>query len=209
MTQNRLRNFFCVSIEGGDSTGKATQAALLKRSLESLGLRTLQVEVPVRSLVTHRLIYLMLRRDWAMRWPRAFHFLQFINKVWWQLFTLPFVIRNYDALVLDRWNGTYWVYGLETGLSPNGWLMRLYHFLYKPDVAVVLAGTRHAHERRDQYERSDNLQERVRESYVAWARANPGMCAVVNSNQEILSVHEDVLGVLSERHIVAGVRKGI
>lgn len=202
------KRFFTVSVEGGDSTGKNTQTKLLKSSLEEMGFKVKSFEVPVRSFFTHRVIYFMLKFGLAMRFPRAFHFLQFWNKFWWQTFSLPCIIRNYDVVILDRWHGSYWVYGLETGLSVDSWLMRLYYVLYKPNVTVTLIGSRHQLERRDQYEKSDNLQERVRVGYLKWSNDNYDVCKVVNANQDVLDVHADVLRVLFEKHIITQLKKG-
>lgn len=201
MKRNK-RNFFAVSIEGGDSLGKATQVSILKDALQKLGCRTRAVEVPVKSLITYHVIYFMLRSGLALKFPRLFHFVQFMNKFFWQVIVLPFLVRKYDALILDRWSVSYWVYGLETGLSREGWLMRLYNVFYKPDAVIVLAGSRHGNERRDQYEKDDSLQERVRVGYALWAVQHPEVCKVINANQDVLDVHTDVISVLYEKNLV-------
>lgn len=190
------RKFFSVSIEGGDSTGKATQSELLVNVLNTLGYRAKRVEVPIKSALTHRLIYFMLRHDLATKYPRFFHGVQFLNKYWWQVFTLPKLMCEYDVIILDRWHGSYWVYGLETGLSPDSKLMRLYHVLYSPDVTIVLCGNRVAKEKRDEYEKNDELQDRVNARYADWADMNPAACKI-DAGQRVEVVHSEILAILS------------
>lgn len=196
------KNFLSVSIEGGDSTGKGTQTSLLKDALEKRGLKTKAVEVPVRSLITHRLIYFMLRNKLASKFPRFFHFVQLVNKLWWQTFTLPWIMAKYDAMVLDRWHGSYWVYGRETGLEPNDWLMKMYPLHFRPNCTVVLNGSRHALEARDEYEKNHSLQDRVRARYIEWADENYETASVIHANQDTLAVHGDIISVLYDRGLL-------
>lgn len=191
------QNFFSISFEGGDSTGKATQSALLSDHFRKQGLRVKHVEVPVNSAISHTIIYFMLKVGLAKKFPRLFHFVQFVNKFWWQTFSLPFIMLRNDCLILDRWHASYWVYGKETGLDMNGRLMRLYNALYKPDFTVVLCGSRRALERRDEYEKDDSLQERVRKSYQEWLKISGKNSFSVIAEGDIMNVHVDVLGVLS------------
>ena len=196
------KNFLSVSIEGGDSTGKGTQTALLKDALENAGLKTKAVEVPVKSLITWHLIYFMLRNKLASKFPRFFHFVQFVNKQWWQTFTLPWIMMKYDAIVFDRWHGSYWVYGRETGLRADDKLMKLYWLHFRPTCTVVLKGARHALEERDEYEKDHSLQSRVNTRYVEWAAENHETVSIVHANQTTPAVHRDIINVLYDRGLL-------
>lgn len=187
-----------ISIEGGDSTGKATQAVFLEARLQSMGISAINFEIPAHGPITRPLIYFMLYVNLAGKFPRVFHTLQFLNKFLFQFFVLRLVSLFYDCVILDRWHGSYWVYGIESGLDRTSTLMKMSSLLKEPDLIFCLSGPRHVVERRDEYERNDDMQSRVARSYVEWARAKNN-CHIVNSDRDKLSVHQDIWNVVSEK----------
>jgi thymidylate kinase len=197
------QSFVVISIEGQDGVGKATQSELLRKHLIDRGLKTVRVEVPIKSLLTHKLIYFMLRRGIALRFPRLFHLIQLINKLWWQTYNLSLISLTHDVLILDRWDGSYWVYGLESGLSPREALM-VYgpEMLLRPDHTFVLTGERVAQEKRDEYEKDSSLQDRVRSRFVEWANSDKNRRSLIDANRDIDVVHRDIISVLSKCRLI-------
>lgn len=162
-----------ISIEGGDSSGKATQSALLANVLREQGKRVSVVEVPVRDRFTHGLIYWTLSNGLAKNFPRAFQLLHFVNKAAWQITDLPKLMRENDVIILDRWNASARIYGAATGVSTDSFVGGLYYSLMRPDFTFCLQ-SRPATEMRDDYERDASLQARVEKGYFTWAlRSSP------------------------------------
>ena len=155
-----------ISIEGPDRVGKETQTKLLFDEIERLGFSVKRVEVPIKSLITHHLIYWMLRNGLALKLPTTFQFIQFINKLWFQLFTLTYYRWKYSFIVLDRWSHSALIYGLATGVP--SWIVKtMFWLLVKPDVTISICGESFSRkEKDDSYEADTTLQRRVRIEYA-------------------------------------------
>lgn len=188
-----------VVFEGPDKVGKETQSKLIAELLRSKGARVTRVEVPCRSATwSHALIYWMLRNDLAKRLPNVFQFVQFLNKLSFQLLDLPDLLRNNDVVVLDRWALSAVVYGDATGVNHafNTWL---YNRLLRPDLTVVFAERSYRRSTRqdDSYERDTELQERVRSGYATWALLHPDDHALVSNDAPVGAVHAAVMDVFA------------
>lgn len=178
-----------VAIEGGDSCGKHTQAVMLRKKLIGLGHKTALVEVPVRDHLTHKLIYSMLRSGAAKRHPNLFQFVQFTNKLLFQVTCLLWLWVVSDFVVLDRWALSSIVYGKATG-SNVGFCEFLYRFLIEPHMTIVLDGPTLSREReKDVYEQDTELQASVKESYREWAKNDPLKIVAVSNVGSELVVH--------------------
>jgi thymidylate kinase len=138
----------------------------------------------------------MLRNGLALKMPKLFHFMQFVNKYWWQLFTLPQLLKENHVLIFDRWNASYQVYGECTGVSKDSYLGGLYKYLVMPDVAIVLQTDRICSEKRDSYEQNDELQNQIKVEYAKWAAENKFVSSLVNADASASSVHKTIEAIL-------------
>lgn len=191
-----------VAIEGGDRRGKATQSIKLVDALRERGHKVTRVEVPVRSPVTYRLIYWMLRNGLAKKFPTLFQFVQFMNKFMFQVTRLSFLERMYDFIVFDRWALSACVYGAASGVSRE-FNDRLYDMLRRPDMTFVLSGERcfARADTPDSYEADAEFQQRVDAMYKASALRllDGGSCCVIPCEQDKEVIHTKVLSELSRR----------
>ena len=161
-----------IAIEGADRCGKATQAALLKDYITSIGKTATIVEVPIKDGVTYHVIYWMLRNGLAKKFPKLFQWLQCHNRLIFQWTQLARLEHQYDYIIFDRWSLSSVVYGLAEGLDEE-YCNDLYRRLRRPDFTVLLLGKAYAHEAEDVYEADADLQQRVRDIYAKWGDSHP------------------------------------
>lgn len=199
-----------ICVEGCDKAGKATQSTMLAEALWTGGAPvTLAVRAEIPALehnLSHRLIYWMLRNGWAKCYPNAFQFVQFLNKLMFQWFSLPQLLQWNDYVVLDRWALSGLVYGDATGV--NRWFNRLlFKLLRKPDITLIMDGTsfKRSHTTDDSYEKDTALQTAVKEGYRR-VGLRPGaqsegyeLVSNVGTREE---VHAAVIGVLRHSHVL-------
>jgi thymidylate kinase len=145
---------------------------MLLEYFRSLGLKTELVEVPVQSSgVTHDVIYWMLKNGLAKKLPNVFQFVQFLNKLAFQMSSLIWLMMTRDVIIMDRWSLSSIVYGDATGANKT--LTRvLYRLLVRPTITVVLSGRRHTDQTEDTYEADTDLQRNVRVGYADWAESH-------------------------------------
>ena len=174
-----------VAICGPDKVGKATQSRLLAHTLRRYGDRVALVEVPFNDRITYSTIQWMLALGHAKRYPNLFQFIQFINKLIFQLTYLVWLRLAYDFIILDRWRLSAIVYGDATGT--NRTVNRaLYALLRRPDLVFVIDAPPHKRLRADDsYETDQELQARVRTSYRRWAEEHPGDHVLVDGSGKI------------------------
>jgi thymidylate kinase len=190
-----------IVIEGADRCGKFTQSNLLKGYIDSLGLKSTIVEVPIRSLVTYKVIYWMLHNGTAKRFPKIFQWFQFLNRKIFQTFTLPSLEMCNDVIIFDRWSLSTTVYGAAEGV-PKGFTKKLADWLRKPDHTIILHGQSFNHVAEDVYEADNNLQRKVRALYAEWAANHPENCTLVNSRQSREVVHNYICSLLSSKGLL-------
>lgn len=195
-----------VVFEGADASGKCTQSRLLERALHNDGVSAIRVEPTRESHPRGRkLIYAMLENGDAKRWPTAFQFIQFVNRVYFQVFKLPKLLRDNDVVILDRWALSGYVYGKAEGINPrlNAWM---YNRAKRADVVVVLCGASHPRKRADDsYERDNNLQAMVKVLYREAGLHLPGH-ALVDNHDSVEEVHQSIMALLVNKRILPSTR---
>lgn len=170
-----------IAIEGPDKCGKFTQTNLLQKYIASTGLSAVVVEVPIRSAITYRVIYWMLRNGLAEKLPKTFQWLQYLNRLIFQTFILPRLEKKNDYVIFDRWSLSTVVYGVAEGVSKE-FCEKLYRGLRRPDFTIILLNKSYQHEAEDVYEADLNLQKNVRRLYADWAAKNIADSYVVGDN---------------------------
>lgn len=189
-----------ICVEGPDKSGKQTQTNMLYDTLAERNGVTL-VEVPVKGL-THKAIYWMLRNGTAKRFPNFFQFVQFLNKLAFQLTVLPTLKAMSDYVILDRWSLSAIVYGDATGVNKR-FNRFLWGLLAKPDITLIMHGPSFNREgQSDSYEKDSKLQAAVRQGYYDWSQEHPDDHELVNNQGSRLEVHATIMGVLIHGGIV-------
>lgn len=185
-----------VCIEGADRHGKTTQSKHLLSALIDEGLCPELIKVPYDDGFTHRLIYSMLADGRAKRYKNAFQFMNFVNKLMFQLFVLPFKLFKNDVIILDRWKLSSIVYGTCDGADPS-FCRLIQRFLLAPDATFVLTGEGFQRTDADCYEDDVDFQRRVNDMYERMA-ASRSDCYGIDAQLGRDVVHERILGCVLE-----------
>lgn len=189
-----------ICVEGPDKSGKQTQTNMLYDTLAENHSVTL-VEVPVKGL-THKAIYWMLRNGTAKKLPNFFQFVQFLNKLAFQLTVLPTLKAMSDYVILDRWSLSAIVYGDATGVNAR-FNRFLYDLLMKPDVVLVMHGASYKRSgESDSYEKDSDLQMAVKKGYWAWAMAHNGRHKLIHNVGTRDEVHARIMCTLIHDDVV-------
>jgi dTMP kinase len=189
-----------IVFEGIDRLGKTTQTKMLVEYLKSQGKRVTYIKSPYNEGVTFPLIYWMLRTGWARRVPNVFQVVHFVNKMYFQYFKLPTLLKTNDFIVLDRWAASMWAYGIadDANVDFTNFLVRK---TFEPDLTVMMDGTPFKRdEAEDSYESDKGYQKRVQGLYRTWGLPNGCCIAEINANQPVQTVFQDVLQNLTNRN---------
>src|SRR5581483_336173 len=192
-----------VVFEGPDKVGKETQSKLLANVLKAEGFRVIRVE-PSKEAHPRmkKLIYSMLDSGAAKRHPNTFQFVQFLNKVYFQLFKLPKLMREHEIVILDRWALSGFVYGEAEGINPtlNKWMFNL---VKRSDITLVLSGTSYKRSTTtdDSYEKDSDLQTKVRVAYRGIGMNWPGH-ALVDNHDAVMDVHHSIRALLENTSVM-------
>jgi len=192
-----------VVFEGPDKVGKETQSKLLANVLKAEGFRVIRVE-PSKEAHPRmkKLIYSMLDSGAAKRHPNTFQFVQFLNKVYFQLFKLPKLMREHEIVILDRWALSGFVYGEAEGINPtlNKWMFNL---VKRSDITLVLSGTSYKRSTTtdDSYEKDSDLQTKVRVAYRGIGMNWPGH-ALVDNHDAVMDVHHSIRALLENTNVI-------
>lgn len=190
-----------IVIEGPDRVGKQTQTNLLKQTLMSHGMLSTVVEVPIKSAITYRVIYWMLRNGLAKKFPKIFQWFQYLNRKVFQVWRLPRLEEQYDVIIMDRWSLSTIVYGIAEGV-PEKFTLDLADKLRKPDYTIILHGEAFAHEAEDAYEADSDLQKKVRLEYAKWAINNVDVCTLVDCRMPKKIVARNIKEALQRKRIL-------
>lgn len=187
-----------IVIEGPDKCGKQTQSNMLTEALQKAGHRVKLVEVPVKSPVTYRLIYWMLRNGFAKTLPNVFQYVQFLNKFFFQVFHLVLMRWCYDFIVFDRWSLSSIVYG-DAGGASKRFTRFLFRRLWQPDGTIIMVGAALSGETTDVYESDNSLQSKVRIGYAEWFAFHPDKCVMIDNTGTRPEVHLRIMNNLEDR----------
>ena len=176
--------------------GKSYQAKRLVERINSIGLTAAYAEPIRNSDAFFWFTRFALDNGAAKQYKNLFQFLQFLNRLWFQLTALHEYLCNHDVVVLDRWALSGLIYGSADGA--NKLLTKiLYKCLKMPDVTIVLHGEPYRNSRplKDTYELDDAMQKRVNDTYVEWALRELTACLVKSSGTKE-HVHKRVMHLL-------------
>ena len=187
------------AIDGGDARGKETQTKLLVEYFQSVGMKVIRVELPVKDKLTHKLIRWTLKNGLAASWPNSFQMLQFLNKCLFQAFTLKKLLTTYDVVILDRWSASNWVYGTATNVN-SMLLNAMKDCLIQPDLTVIIHGKAYRKIAEDVYEADLELQNRVDALYQYLAVLDPKM-VLVSTEGTKENIHDCIVAKIREHEV--------
>ncbi len=204
-----------ITLEGGEGSGKSTQASLLDAALEPAGIDTLLTREPGGAPGAEAIRPLLVEGA-AGRWDALgealLHYAarrdHLVTTVWPALEAGRWVIS-------DRFADSTMAYqGHGRGLDPEAieTLHRLVVGDFRPDLTLIFdleaeAGLRRAADRgggEQRYERMDiDFHRRLRRGYLDIARDAPGRCVVIDASGPVEATHATVMAAVQERLEVA------
>jgi thymidylate kinase len=177
-----------IALEGGDCSGKKTQSLLLKERLTCLG-KVVVIECPIKSKITHPLIYWMLKKH-AVTFPNLFQVLLFWNRFWFQITKLWWLRIKDDYIIFDRWALSGLVYGTVANVSSK--LLNMFYWLNtQPTKTFILNGKSYWRKELDIYESNKKFQEEVNTLYRKCAELNLGI--LINNEMSSLLINEAII----------------
>lgn len=187
-----------IGIEGVDAVGKRTQSSLLVSWLRSKNITSVTMSFPDYSTVIGREIkgYLLGNRNYS---PEVGHMLFAANR-WEKKSEIEDLLSKSDVVIVNRYSPSNLAYGTAKGLRLD-WLINLEAGLPETDLVVILDAPPSAlYSRRgvnkDKYERSIELQEKVRRAYLQLAEELGW--TVVNAAQGIQSTNRVVVAAVTK-----------
>lgn len=180
-----------ISFEGPDGVGKTTQ---VRRLVEALGrdhkfVQT--VKLPRYDRLTGKLILRMLKSGSAVRYPNVFQVIQWLDKLLFQLFYMPKLLRENDYVLFDRWHVSMWAYGLAGGANET-LTNALVSTLKAPDLVLVFHGKSKRTEKQDSYESDAAYQKNVALHYVLWTCWNES-ASEVHADDPVEQITQSIL----------------
>jgi len=181
-----------ISFEGNDGVGKSTHVGLLAHALVAEGNKVTIAKLPAYNTTTGAFIKRMLIDGRAVRWPNLFQVVQCIDKLVFQWFILPAMLRKHDYVLLDRWHASMWAYGLAGGANER-LTNACVALMHEPHAVLVFHGTCKRSGAQDVYEKDKKFQKSVALHYVLWVITHENNSIAVTSDAPISIVHQDVL----------------
>ncbi|MCE9523897.1 MAG: dTMP kinase [Alphaproteobacteria bacterium] len=201
MTKGRF-----ITFEGGEGTGKSTQARLLATHLAQLGADVVQTREPGGSPSAEEIRSLLVTGA-ADRWsPMAETLLFYAARIeHWRQVIRPALDRG-AYVVCDRFADSTMAYqayagGLDRKLVED--LHRLTLADLQPDLTLILdidvdQGLARAAARRDdetRFERKGRaFHEKLRQGFLDIAKRAPRRCVVIDASQSVEAVHAAAVG---------------
>lgn len=201
-----------ISLEGGDGTGKSTQARLLSDYVTDAGIRNILTREPGGAPGADEIRELILTGD-PDRWDAVGETLLFYasRRNHMRLTVWPAMDRG-DWVISDRFADStiaYQGYGNQLGVDK---VMQIHEvtvgdfapdltFILDIDVKEGLSRTSGRAHNEDRFERMDlGFHERMREGFLEIARQNPDRCVVIDASRPIEEIQQSMREVTKERY---------
>lgn len=200
-----------ITVEGGEGSGKSTQARLLARKLAVAGVDVAATREPGGAPGAEALRPLLVEgsiRRWTPMTEVLLHYAARRDHL--DHTVLP-ALESGTWVVSDRFADSTLVYqGYGQGLDPEiiASLHRLVVGAFAPDLTLILdvpvdVGLTRAKRRagrEDRYERmGEDFHRRLREGFLEIARREPGRCRLIDASDTVERVHRAVCAAVCER----------
>ncbi len=201
-----------ISLEGGDGTGKSTQARLLSEFLSELDISNILTREPGGAPGADEIRELILTGD-PDRWDAIGETLLFYasRRNHMRLTVWPAMDRG-DWVISDRFADStiaYQGYGNELGAET---VMKIHEVVvgdFAPDLTFILdidvkqglSRTMGRDHNEDRFERMDiSFHERMRQGFLDIAKENPNRCVVIDASQSVDVIQQVMRDVIRERY---------
>ena len=196
-----------ISLEGGEGVGKSTNLQFIQQYLQSQGTEVCLTREPGGTPLAERIRGLLLDHGEEAVTPQAELLLVFAARAQHlQHFILP-RLQQGQWVLCDRFTDATYAYqggGRQMDSNCIAWLENTVQGDLRPDITLLLdapveIGMQRAQKRgeldRFESERQDFF-ERVRNSYLQQAQANPHRYRVVDASQPLHAVQEQITQIL-------------
>ena len=199
-----------ITFEGGEGAGKSTQLARLCEVLHERGLEVVGTREPGGSSGAEAIRELLVRGE-PGRWDAVTEtLLHFAARRDHYTQTIEPALARGAWVVCDRFADStmaYQAYGLGVDESFVTGLYQRVLGGFAPDLTIILdlpvdQGLARALARggASRYERMDmDFHQRLRDGFLAIAKAEPDRCAVIDAGQDADRVHDAVLALVDDR----------
>ena len=211
MNKNATEPGKFISFDGGEGTGKSTQAKMLVQHLEKLGVKSICTREPGGTEIAEDIRKLLIRRTpsgWDPLTEALLHFAarrsHLVETIW------PSLERGI-WVVTDRFTDSSLAYqgmGMGLGRETIQRLKKLVVGNFSPDLTLIMdlqveEGIRRTEKRfgeRNRYDKMDlHFHKRVREEFLEIASTERKRCVVIDSNESIEIIGQNIVNVVNKR----------
>lgn len=201
-----------ITFEGGEGTGKSTQAKRLLAALEARNIPAIVTREPGGSPGAEEIRKLLVQGDPA-RWnPLTEALLFYAARADHSERTIKPALAKGQWVISDRFSDSSYAYqGGGRGLARET-VRRIESIAiadFKPDLTLILdidpkIGLERAIKRRGKETRFEEMDiefhERMRKSFLDIAKRSPDRCVVIDANQDVAAVEEAIFQVVKKRY---------
>ena len=211
MNKNATEPGKFISFEGGEGTGKSTQAKMLVQHLEKCGVKSIRTREPGGTKIAEDIRELLVRRapsGWDPFTEALLHFAarrsHLVETIW------PSLERGI-WVITDRFTDSSMAYqgiGMGLGREVIQRLKKLVVENFSPDLTLIMdlqveEGIRRTEKRfgeRNRYDKMDlHFHKRVREEFLEIASTERKRCVVIDSNESIEIIGQNIVNVVNKR----------
>lgn len=204
-----------ITFEGGEGSGKTTQIALLKQSLENTGKGVLTTREPGGTPEAEKIRDLIVQRDGGDWSPTAECLLFFTARhMHWHTKIKP-ALDTGQIVLCDRFTDStvaYQGYGHGFDLETIKKIKNVSIGDVEPNLTIILdiavneglarAGKRmeDSSSTEDRFERiGTEFHEKLRQGYLTIAKQNPQRCLVIDATQSVETIQDQIFSAVKER----------
>ena len=195
-----------ITFEGGEGAGKSTQAELLRQRLGALGIKSTLTREPGGSPFAEDIRHILLDARHKERSALADALLFYAARQDHLMTTIKPALEGGNWVISDRFSDSTRAYQGAAGGVTGDILKTLEEWVVgdqKPHLTYILdlppeLGLQRADERRadnaaDRFENLDlDFHKRLRDGFLAIAKAEPGRCFVVDANREVDAIAGEI-----------------
>ena len=203
MTQTQIQRGLFITMEGGEGVGKSTNIRFVAEQLRARGIRLLQTREPGGTPLAEEIRQLLLNPRTETVAPTAELLMVFAARAQHLAEVIEPALARGEWVLCDRFTDATYAYqggGRQLSQAVIAQLEQLVHGHLQPDLTLLLdvsveVGMARASQRgeldRFEQEKTEFFQ-RVRNSYMARAKADPKRFAVIDAGQALPDVQRDL-----------------
>lgn len=204
-----------ITLEGGEGSGKSTQIRLLAEHLTSLGHDVITTREPGGTPEAEKIRHLLVHRDGGNWTPIAETFLLFAARSMHTETLIKPALAAGKIVISDRFADSTRAYQVYAGGLPLDTVEQINTLAlgnFKPDLTLILdmpaadglarAGKRLSDDNsgEDRFEKKGiTFHEKLRDGYLAIAKAEPNRCIIINAAQDIQSVAAAIASCVTQK----------